>query len=353
LRASHTRAVSTRASESELTTTNTLRSSGGLEVDFITYGGRITSIRVPDHRGDIADVTPGYASLDDYARDPLYLGAIIGRYANRIGHSRFPLDGHEYVLTPNEGKNQLHGGPGGFHQATWSVDRSEDGCSAILSIVSPAGDQGFPGRLEVAVTYSVTVENELVVDYEAMSSEPTPVNLTQHAFFNLSGHASGDILGHELTLAASSYTPVDRSLIPTGEIERVQGTPFDFTTPHRIGDRIHDRHEQMLIGGGYDHNFVLDGRVTSEPRFAARLVDPASGRTLEILTTEPGVQFYAGGGFGRVPRGKEGFAYAANAALALETQHYPDSPNRPEFPSTIVRPGEKYRSRSIYRFANR
>ena len=202
------------------------------------------------------------------------------------------------------------------------------------------------------MTYSVTPDNELVVDYEATTSEPTPVNLTQHAYFNLAGHASGDIFGHELTLAASHYTPVDRSLIPNGKIDSVKGTPFDFTTPHRIGERALDRHEQMLIGGGYDHNFVLDAGVTTEPHFAARLADPTSGRILEIYTTEPGLQFYAGGGFGRVPVGKGNFTYLPNAGLALETQHFPDSPNRPEFPSTIVRPGDGYRSTSIYRFSS-
>lgn len=296
-------------------------------------------------------MTPGYASLDDYRRDPLYLGAIIGRYANRIGTSRFALDGHEYVLKANEGANQLHGGPGGFHQATWAVDSFGER-SAVLSLSSPAGDQGFPGKLDVDVTYSVTGDNALVIDYQAMTSEATPVNLTQHAFFNLAGHSSGDIFAHELTLAASHYTPVDRSLIPTGEVASVRGTPFDFTAPHSIGERVHDRHEQMLIGGGYDHNFVLDAGRTAEPTFAARVVDPRSGRSLEIFTTEPGIQLYGGGGFARVPLGKDGFQYSANAGFALETQHYPDSPNQPAFPSTTIRPGEPYRSRSVYRFGS-
>lgn len=335
-----------------MTSTFTLSSGAGLEIDFIAYGGRITSIRVPDRDGVVADVTPGYASFDGYTRDPLYLGAIIGRYANRIADSRFTLDGREYLLTANEGVNQLHGGPGGFHQIVWDVSRAPDGRSAIISLVSPPGDQGFPGKLEVVVSYAVTGDDALVIDYEATASDPTPVNLTQHAFFNLAGHAAGDILGHELTLAASRYTPVNRSLIPTGAIEAVRGTPFDFTTPHRIGERIDDRHEQMLIGGGYDHNFVLDAGVTAAPHFAARVFEPTSGRSLEIFTTEPGIQFYAGAGFGSVAVGKGGVVYAPHAGLALETQHYPDSPNEPGFPSTIVRPGEKYRSRSIYRFAS-
>ena len=335
-----------------MTLAYTLRGSEGLEVDFVEYGGRITSIRVPDRNGIVADVTPGYDRLDDYANDPLYLGAIVGRYANRIGGSRFALDGHEYSLTPNEGANQLHGGPGGFHQATWKVDPSDDGCSAVLSLGSPEGDQGFPGRLEVTVRYSVTAANELIFDYDAVANAATPVNLTQHTYFNLAGHASGDILDHVLTLDASRYTPVDSSLIPTGQIAPVADTPFDFTSPQRIGSRTRDPHEQMLIGGGYDHNFVLDAGLSHEPQFAARLFDPTSGRVLEIFTTEPGIQFYAGSGFNGAPRGKGGFTYSSNAALALETQHFPDSPNQPHFPSTIVRPGETYRSRSIYRFGN-
>jgi aldose 1-epimerase len=334
-----------------LTSAYTLRSTGGLEVDFIDYGGRVTSLRVPDRNGVPADITPGYERFDSYLDDPLYLGAIVGRYANRIGTSRFALDGHEYLLTPNEGVNQLHGGPGGFHQATWSVDPSGDGSSAVLTLSSPVGDQGYPGKLDVVVTYSVTADNELIVDYEAAASEPTPVNLTQHTYFNLAGHASGDILDHVLTVAASRYTPVDRSLIPTGQIEAVDGTPFDFRTPRRIGSRIRDRHEQILIAGGYDHNFVLDAGLTSAPHLAARLFEPSSGRVLEIFTTEPGVQLYDGSGFGKAGRGKAGFVYSPNAALALETQHYPDSPNHPDFPSTIVRPEERYTARSIYRFS--
>lgn len=335
-----------------MTSTYTLRSAGGLEVDFIEYGGRITSIRCPDRNGVVADLTAGYERVDDYANDPLYLGAIIGRYANRIGQSRFTLDGREHRLAPNEGANQLHGGPGGFHCAMWHVELDAEGHSAILSLTSLAGDQGFPGDLRVVVTYSVTGANELVVAYQATPSAATPVNLTQHTYFNLGGHASGDILDHVLTLAASHYTPVDDALIPTGQIAPVDGTPFDFTSPRRIGSRIRDQHEQMLIGRGYDHNFALDAGVTTEPHFAARLFDPNSGRVLEIFTTEPGIQFYAGSGFADIPRGKGGFDYSANAGLALETQHFPDSPNQPGFPSTIVKLNDVFRSRSVYRFSN-
>lgn len=302
----------------------------------------------------MADVTPGYDSLDDYARDNMYLGAIIGRYANRIAGSRFALDGVRYAVAPNEGENQLHGGPGGFHQVLWNVEPiGKPGTAAVLTHRSPGGDQGYPGSLDVRVTYSVTSDNELVVDYHARASEATPVNLTQHTYFNLAGHDSGNVLDHELTLDSSHYTPVNRVLIPTGAIVPVRGTPFDFTKPRRIADGVGATDEQILIGHGYDHNFVLDGAVTGDIRFAARLFEPRSGRMLEIFTTEPGIQFYSGGGFGRGPRGKGGRNYRPNAAIALETQHFPDSPNHAEFPSTILRPGHEFRSRTVYKFSVR
>ncbi len=334
--------------------TFTLANDRGLEVDFIAYGGRIVSVRFPDRDGRVADLTPGYDSLDDYARDSMYLGAIIGRYANRIAHSRFTLDGVEHSLVPNEGDNQLHGGPGGFHQVIWDVELFPNARrGALLRYNSPAGDQGYPGALAVRVTYIVTQENQLVVEYQATTSEATPVNLTQHTYFNLAGHDSGDILDHELTLSANRYTPVDANLIPKGTIDPVAGTPFDFSTRQRIGDGIQSRHEQIIIGGGYDHNFVLDHVNGAELSLAADLYERRSGRALEIFTSEPGVQFYSGSGFGRGPHGKHGYAYDANAALALETQHFPDSPNQPQFPPTIVRPGQEYKSVSVYRFSIR
>jgi aldose 1-epimerase len=334
--------------------TFTLSNDRGLEVDFIAYGGRIVSVRFPDRDGRVSDIAPGYDSLADYARDTMYLGAIVGRYANRIAHSRFTLDGVEHSLVPNEGDNQLHGGPGGFHQVIWNVEPFPNALrGATLTYESPAGDQGFPGALTARVTYIVTQANELVVEYQATVSEATPVNLTQHTYFNLAGHDSGDILDHELTLVASRYTPVSADLIPTGAIEPVAGTPFDFTNPRRIGDGIHSRHEQIVIGSGYDHNFVLDRADGGELSPAAELYEQRSGRMLEIFTSEPGIQFYSGSGFGRGPHGKHGYAYDANAALALETQHFPDSPNQPQFPSTIVRPGQEYKSVSVYRFSVR
>ena len=330
----------------------TLANACGMEVRFIAYGGIIVSIRVPDRDGVLADVTPGYDSLDDYRRDGRFFGAIIGRYANRIARSRFTLDGVEYALTENEGENHLHGGPGGFHRATWRVAPFEHpSAGAVLSHRSDAGDQGFPGTLDARVTYALTDDNELIVDYCATTDAPTPVNLTQHAYFNLAGHDAGDVLDHELTLNASHFMPVGAALLPAGPMRSVSGTPFDFTAPHRIGERIHEADEQLAIGHGYDHNFVLDRRDASELALAARVYEPRSGRVLEILTTEPGIQFYSGSGIGGGAPGKGGYVYTGNAALALEPQHFPDSPNHPEFPSTILRPGDEYRSQTVYRFS--
>ena len=328
----------------------TLSNVRGMEVRFIAYGGTIVSIRVPDRNGVFADVTPGFDSPGDYANDGRFFGALIGRYANRIAGACFTLDGRRYTLASNERGNQLHGGPNGFHRATWNVAQS-DSSTAVLSHSSPDGDQGFPGVLDARVTYAVTDENELVVDYSAIASAPTPVNLTQHAYFNLAGHDAGDILDHELTLDASHFLPVDASLIPVGPMKSVERTPFDFKTPHRIGERIDQSDEQLSIGHGYDHNFVIDRSNGRELALAARVHEPRSGRVLEVFTTEPGIQFYSGSGVGSDRAGKGGKVYARNAAFALEPQHFPNSPNRLDFPSTILRPGEEYRSRTAYRFS--
>jgi aldose 1-epimerase len=327
----------------------TLTNARGMEARFIAYGGTIVSIRVPDRNGVFADVTPGFDSPDDYAQDGRFFGGLIGRYANRIAHARFTLDEREYWLAPNEGENQLHGGPNGFHRVTWHVALS-DASTALLSHRSDEGDQGFPGTLHARVTYAVTEDNELVVDYAAIADAPTPVNLTQHAYFNLAGHDAGDVLDHELTLNARNFLPVDAALLPAGAMRSVAGTAFDFIAAHRIGERIEQHDEQLIAGHGYDHNFVLEGRGR-ELALAARVHEPTSGRVLEIFTTEPGIQFYSGSGVGGGRAGKGGHVYARNAALALEPQHFPDSPNHPEFPSTILRPGEEYRSRTVYRFS--
>jgi aldose 1-epimerase len=332
----------------------TLANASGMEVRFIAYGGAIVSLRVPDGDGNAADVTPGYDTPEEYLNDSRFFGALIGRYANRIANGRFTLDGREIMLPVNDGRNHLHGGPCGFNKVVWRVApfHHSGRVGAVLCYRSPAGDQGYPGTLYARATYTLTDDNALTVDYSAITDEPTPINLTQHAYFNLAGHDAGSIADHELMIPASRFTPVDRHLIPTGEIRDVRGSPFDFTTPRRIGSRIDDDDEQLRIAGGYDHNFVLDrGDATGDPTLAARVVEPRSGRMLEILTTEPGVQLYTGNGIDKGPPGKGGHSYGARAAFALETQHFPDSLNHPHFPSTVLRPGQEYQSRTVYRFS--
>ena len=329
---------------------HTLVNTAGMEVSFLSLGGTIHTLTVPDHAGGIADVTPGYDTLPEYLADASYLGAIIGRYANRIARGRFTLDGVSYQLSTNEGPNQLHGGAGGFHRALWAVEpfAHHAGVGALLTYTSPAGAEGFPGTLTARVTYTLTDANELEVDYVATTDHATPVNLTQHTYFNLAGHGAGDILDHELAVHASHYLPVHGDLIPTGAVSPVEGTPFDFRVSRRI--------RQPRTAGGappfiaYDHNFVIDGTTPGVVRPVARLHDPRSGRTLDIESSEPGLQFYAGASGGRDAAAKDGARYGPNSALALETQHFPDSPNQPHFPSTILRPGLEYRSRTIYRF---
>jgi aldose 1-epimerase len=330
---------------------HTLANAAGMEVAFLNLGGIICAVKVPDRHGVVADVTPGYDRLSDYLTDTRYFGAIIGRYANRIARGRFVLDDARYQLSTNDGPNHLHGGPGGFHRAIWTVDPFANGCGvgAVLSRTSPAGEEGFPGTLDVRVTYTLTDENELCFDYAATTDHATPVNLTQHSYFNLAGHASGDILDHELTVNASSYLPVDAEIIPTGEIRLVQGTHFDFRTPRAIRADVDALGEHPF--DGYDHSFVLDATAPGVVRPVARLYEPRAGRSLEIETTEPGLQLYSGSQIGRGLNGKDGWHYGPNSALALETQHFPNSPNEGRFPSTILRPGSEYRSRTIYRFA--
>ncbi|MBV9880106.1 MAG: galactose mutarotase [Gemmatirosa sp.] len=338
----------------------TLTNAHGMEMRFIAYGGIILSLKAPDRHGVLADVTLGHDSLDAYFADELYFGALIGRYANRIGGARFSLHGREYRLERNEGANHLHGGTAGFHRRTWSVApfTREGAVGAVLGLTSVAGEGGYPGTLDVRVTYSLTDANALVVDYRAATDEPTPVNMTQHAYFNLAGHDGGDVLDHELTIVASRITPVDASLIPTGELRSVCGTPFDFSTPRRIGERIDANDDQIRIAQGYDHNFVLDQpsrEVPSfvppfAPTFAARLREPHSGRTLDVLTTEPGLHLCVANELHQGYVGKHGRPYARRSGLALETQHFPDSPNQPHFPSTIVSPGVPFTSRTVFQF---
>jgi aldose 1-epimerase len=330
----------------------TLTNSEGMEVRAMTYGGIIVSLRVPDKTGKFDDVVLGHDSLDGYLVNPPYFGVIVGRYANRIGNATFTLDGVKYTLAKNNGPNSLHGGVNGFNKQVWEAKTIKDptGVGVTFSYTSKDGEEGYPGNLKVKVTYVLTDENQLVIDYEATTDKATPLNLSQHSYFNLAGEGSGDILGHHLTLNADRFTPVDKTLIPTGEIRSVQGTPLDFTKPTAIGARINDDYEQLVVGRGYDHNFVIN-RKDDSPTLAARVHEPTSGRVLEVFTTEPAVQFYSGNFLDGTITGKHGHVYKQRNGFCLETQHYPDSPNHPDFPSTILRPGATFHSQTIFKFS--
>jgi aldose 1-epimerase len=329
----------------------TLTNAHGVEIRANTYGGIIVSLRVPDRNGRLDDVVLGYDSLEGYLRSSPYFGAIVGRYGNRIAGARFVLDGTTYRLAANDGPNHLHGGIRGFDKVVWQAApfQSDSGVGVTLSYTSPDGEEGYPGRLKASVRYLLTDRDELIVDYDATSDKATPVNLTQHSYFNLVGGGRRDILDHQLWINADGFTPVDSTLIPTGAIDSVAGTPFDFRTPTAIGARIGQDQPQLRFGSGYDHNFVLR-REGSGLAHAARLVEPTSGRTLDIYTTEPGLQFYSGNFLDGTITGKGGQVYGHRYGLCLETQHYPDSPNHPQFPSTILRPGDEYQSRTVFAF---
>lgn len=332
----------------------TLRNAAGMEARVTNYGGIILSLMVPDREGQLGDVVLGFDSPGGYLEgNPAYFGAIIGRYGNRIAGGRFTLEGETYELARNDGPNHLHGGVKGFDKVVWDAEPfRRDGESGLeFRYTSPSGEEGYPGTLEATVTYTLTDGNELIFDYHAVTDRATPVNLTQHSYFNLAGHGSGDILDHVVTIDAEHFTPVDSTLIPTGEIRPVEGTPFDFTEPTPIGARIEEDTEQLRFGLGYDHNFVLRREgPAAEPVLAARVAEQTSGRVMEILTTEPGLQFYSGNFLDGTLTGKDGVVYEHRTGFAMETQHFPDSPNQPAFPATILRPGEQYTSRTIYRF---
>ncbi len=327
-----------------------LTNAQGMQVKIITYGGIITSIRVPDSFGNMANVVLGYPTLSDYERlsDP-YFGALIGRYANRLAKGKFTLDGKEYQLSVNDGLNTLHGGKTGFDKVVWNAVSSAHGLT--LSHRSPDGDNGFPGSLMVTVAYTLTDDNALHLEYSATTDQPTVVNLTNHAYFNLSGEGTRDIYDHILRINADHFTKSDSQLIPTGEIAPVECTALDFRVPKAIGTGVRSNDPQIVAARGYDHNWVLNQTEPPSLITAARLYDPHSGRILEVLTDQIGLQFYSGNFLTGVGYGSSGRSYRQSDGLALETQHYPDSPNRPEFPSTVLRPGETYRTTTIYKFS--
>jgi len=330
----------------------TLTNANGVEARIMTYGGTVVSLKVRDRHGVLGDVVLGYETLEGYLKNSPYFGAIIGRYGNRIGKARFSLSGKEYTLGKNNGENTLHGGFKGFDKVIWKGKevKSKDGVGLSLSYVSKDGEEGFPGNLTVTVVYTLTNNNELKIEYSATTDKYTVVNLTNHSYFNLA--CEGAILNHELMIDASRFTPVDAGLIPTGELRSVKGTPMDFTRSTVIGARIDQRDEQLTAGRGYDHNWVLNN-VTGSLAFAARVYEPRSGRVMEIYTTEPGIQFYSGNFLDGSITGKGGQVYKQRYGLCLETQHFPDSPNKPGFPSTVLKPGQRYNSSTIYRFSVR
>jgi aldose 1-epimerase len=328
----------------------TLANAKGMKVKIITYGGIVTELHVPDKNGKFSDVVLGFDDLKSYLAGHPFFGANAGRVANRIAGGKFTLDGKEYTLAKNNGPNALHGGEKGFDKKHWKIEQhitGQGGVGSKLSYLSNDGEEGYPGNLQTYVTYTLTDNNALRIDFEATTDKATPVNLAHHSYFNLGGHDSGSILDHELMIAADKYTPTDKTLIPTGELADVKGTPLDFTEPTTIGKRIKQIDADPV---GYDHNFVLRGGKAKEPRLIARVKDPKSGRVMEVLSTEPGVQLYTGNFLSGKDKGKGGAVYNQYQAFCLEAQHFPDSVNKPNFPSVILRPGQTYKQTTIYQF---
>jgi aldose 1-epimerase len=328
----------------------TLRNSQGMEAQITSYGGIVTSLKTPDKHGQFADVVLGFDNLDGYIKSSPYFGALIGRYGNRIANGKFSLDGKTYTLATNNGVNALHGGLKGFDKVVWTARPlpTAHGPALILTYVSPGGEEGYPGTLSVTAIYSITEANELRLDFSATTSEKTVVNLTHHSYFNLRG--SGDVLNHIVTINADKFTPVDGGLIPTGELRPVTGTPFDFTTPHTIGERINANDDQLKLGNGYDHNWVLN-KQDNKLSLVATASEPTTGRAMEVWSTEPGTQFYTGNFLDGTVTGKGGWAYKFREGFCFEPQHFPDSPNHPAFPTTVLNPGEKFSSTIIYKFS--
>ena len=328
-----------------------LTNKNGMEVAITNYGGTVVTLKVPDRNGKIEDVVLGYDKLEDYEAGKAYFGATVGRYANRIAHAKFTLDGVTYTLPKNDGDNHLHGV---FNKRVWNPKdvSGSDGQALELTYVSKGGEDGYPGNLSVKVVYTLTGQNELKIDYSATTDKDTVLNLTNHCYFNLAGQGNGDILQQQLMIRADRFTPVDATLIPTGELRSVKGTPFDFTTSTVIGARIDQENEQLKLGKGYDHNWVLNNSTAGSLYIAAQAYDPHSGRLLEVSTTEPGLQLYTGNFLDGI-RGKGGKVYNRRYAFCLETQHFPDSPNHPQFPSTVLKPGQHFQSTTIYKFSTK
>jgi aldose 1-epimerase len=327
--------------------------NGGTRLKVLSYGGIIQSLEIPDRHGRYANVSLGYDTIEAYVAGTTFFGATIGRYGNRIANGRFTLDGTTYQLSVNDGANSLHGGAKGFNTRVWDVEGFTSGSDVGLKLhyTSVDGEMGYPGTLKVTVTYTLGASGDWRIDYEATTNKATVVNLTNHTYYNLAGEGSGGIYDHELTLAASRYTPTDSGLIPTGERAKVAGTPFDFRSAKPIGRDIRTAHPQLVTAKGFDHNWVLDKGITSRPVHFATLRDPSSGRTLKIATDQPGVQFYSGNFLDGTLTGPSGRTYRQGDGLCLETQHFPDSPNRPAFPSTVLRPGETYRTTTVHSFS--
>ncbi len=327
-----------------------LRNKNGVSLKLTNFGGRVVSLFVPDSKGAFADIVLGYDSVERYATGNPYFGAAIGRFGNRIAKGKFSLEGVDYHLAINNRDNALHGGPKGFHNVFWKAKKDSVNNSVELTYLSKDGEEGYPGNLSVTMIYTLTDENEFKIDYTATTDKTTIVNLTHHSFFNLLGEGAGDILSHQLTIYAKQFTPVDEGLIPSGELRNVKATPFDFTEPHTIGERINQHEEQIIKGNGYDHNWVLDKKA-NELSLAAKVVEPNSGRVMEVLTTEPSLQFYAGNFLDGSDVGKGGKHYNFRTAFCLEAQHFPDSPNHTNFPSTVLKSGEVYKQTTVYRFS--
>jgi aldose 1-epimerase len=332
----------------------TFENSSGMKASITNYGAIVVTLLVPDRNGKLEDVVLGYDKVEGYLEDSPYFGAIVGRYGNRIAKGRFSINGQEYKLATNNNENHLHGGIKGFDKVVWDAETIEDGDNLGLKLtyLSKDNEEGYPGNLKVTVTYLLTQDNELKINYSGTTDKATPVNLTNHSYFNLAGQGDGTILEHELTLNADRFTPVDAGLITTGELQPVAGTPMDFRTPFKIGARIDNDDQQIKYGGGYDHNWIIN-KQNSPLALAAKLFEPSTGRVMEVLTTEPGIQFYSGNFLDGSLTGKDGKVYKYRYGLCLETQHYPDSPNKPEFPSCILEPGKTYQTRTVYRFSTK